>query len=107
MKTRDQFVSRVTQELMRRPDLLDRASGLTGKDRQESGAPWGEVQPQGLRDSSVGFASPPIESTLEIDDYLALFYERAAIREFDSGASREVAERAALAEVLALYESSG
>ena len=52
-------------------------------------------------------ATQAIEPALEIDDYLALFYERAAIREFDSGASREVAERAALAEVLAIYSSSG
>ena len=46
--------------------------------------------------------SPP-----DLDDYLALFYERAAIGEYDGGLSRTAAERQALGEILAVVAAQG
>ena len=42
-----------------------------------------------------------------LDDYLYLFYERAAISEFDGGLSRTAAERQALDAVLTMFEAQG
>ena len=42
-----------------------------------------------------------------LDDYLFLFYERAAIGEFDGGLSRTAAERQALDAVLIVFAAQG
>ena len=42
-----------------------------------------------------------------LDDYLYLFYERAAIGEFDGGLSRTAAERQALDAVLTMFAAQG
>ena len=41
-------------------------------------------------------------SPLDLDDYMAIFYERAAICEFDGGLDRVDAEREAMRQVLAI-----
>ena len=43
-------------------------------------------------------SSPP-----DLDDYMAIFYERAAICEFDGGLDRVNAEREAMRQVLSTY----
>ena len=42
-----------------------------------------------------------------LDDYLYLFYERAAIGEYDGELSRTVAERQALGAVLTMFAAQG
>ncbi len=42
-----------------------------------------------------------------LDDYLYIFYERAAIGEYDGGLSRTAAERQALGEVLTMFAAQG
>ncbi len=43
----------------------------------------------------------------DIDDYLAVFYERAAICEFDGGLDRIDAERQGMRQVLATFSEYG
>jgi len=47
-------------------------------------------------------SSPP-----DLDDYMAIFYERAAICEFDGGLDRVDAERVAMRQVLATFREQG
>lgn len=46
--------------------------------------------------------SPP-----DVDDYMAIFYERASICEFDGGLDRVNAERIAMRHVLATFREQG
>jgi hypothetical protein len=59
-------------------------------------------------DGFVGFdGGQSDQNCLEVNDYLAVFYERAAIAEYDGGLSREDAESEALDETLRTYEQVG
>ena len=50
---------------------------------------------------------PVPDSPPTLDDYLYLFYERAAIGEYDSRLSRTAAERQALDAVLSMFAAQG
>ena len=73
---------------------LEIARRVIARQRSQQGAAVAE--PIALRNS------PP-----DLDDYLALFYERAAIGEYDGGLSRTAAERQALGEVLTMFAAQG
>ena len=73
---------------------LEIARRVIARQRSQQGAAVAE--PVALRNS------PP-----DLDDYLALFYERAAIGEYDGGLSRTAAERQALGEILAMVAAQG
>lgn len=73
---------------------LEIARRVIARQRSQQGAAVAE--PIALRNS------PP-----DLDDYLALFYERAAIGEYDGGLSRTAAERQALGEILAVVVAQG
>ena len=47
------------------------------------------------------------DAPLDPDDYLAIFYERASICEFDGGLDRVNAERVAMRQVLATFREHG
>ena len=58
-------------------------------------------------EASAGPCAEPEQRDIEnpdLDDYLFLFYERAAICEHDGGMSRTDSEREALCEVLATFD---
>lgn len=63
-------------------------------------------QQEAQSEDASACAAPP-QLPPDIDDYLALFYERAAICEYDGGLDREAAERLALRQVLAVYAEVG
>ena len=68
---------------------LEIARRVIARQRSQQGVAVAE--PVALRNS------PP-----DLDDYLYIFYERAAIGEYDGGLSRTAAERQALGEILAI-----
>ena len=51
--------------------------------------------------------TPLVVDPQKLEDYLCLFYERAAICEYDGSLSRIDAERQAIREVLTTFEDHG
>ncbi len=62
---------------------------------------------QEARSADASACAAPPQLPPDIDDYLALFYERAAICEYDGGLDREAAERLALRQVLTMHAELG
>ena len=64
------------------------------------------IAEQGHRGETTEGSSPVLvlvsDTPPDLDDYLCIFYERAAIGEYDGGLSRTAAERQALGEILAI-----
>ena len=60
-------------------------------------------------EQSVTVAEPVALSRTppDLDDYMAVFYERASICEFDGGLDRVDAERVAMRQVLATFREQG
>ncbi len=65
------------------------------------------IAEQGHRGETTEGSGPvlvPVSDTPpDLDDYLYIFYERAAIGEYDGGLSRTAAERQALDAVLTMF----
>lgn len=60
-----------------------------------------------LQDAVAAQPAPPLRTPPDIDDYLAVFYERAAICEFDGRLDRIDAERHGMRQVLATFGKFG
>ena len=69
------------------------------------------IAEQGCRaettESTGPVLAPVPDAPPTLDDYLYIFYERAAIGEYDGGLSRTAAERQALGAVLIMFEAQG